>query len=203
MKNIIYKNRNLTPEIKTNPSNSKTTQKGNVAFINKQIFSDQHQLLEYNVKTTPKKTINIEAKKLNDSSNRSKRSEKSQKSDKIKEESTFFKYLLNNVNNRESPEIHLTLETSSNPNTAAKTKYENLLDEMREEKQIFYEKLYKLTSSPIKKEVKSPEIIKTPKEIEKITLVKLIDDAENPLLKFSSKFKAEKMMHSILTNTRL
>ena len=34
-------------------------------------------------------------------------------------------------------------------------------------------------------------------------LVKLIDDAENPLLKFSSKFKAEKMMHSILTNSRL
>ena len=34
-------------------------------------------------------------------------------------------------------------------------------------------------------------------------LVKVLDENENPLLKFSSKFKAEKMMHSILTNFRL
>lgn len=34
-------------------------------------------------------------------------------------------------------------------------------------------------------------------------LVKMLDEEENPLLKFSSKFKAEKMMHSILTNFRL
>lgn len=34
-------------------------------------------------------------------------------------------------------------------------------------------------------------------------LVKMLDEDENPLLKFSSKFKAEKMMHSILTSFRL
>lgn len=34
-------------------------------------------------------------------------------------------------------------------------------------------------------------------------LVKVLDENENPLLKFSSKFKAEKMMHNILTNFRL
>jgi DNA polymerase-3 subunit epsilon len=35
-------------------------------------------------------------------------------------------------------------------------------------------------------------------------LIKLLDEEpKNPLLKFSSKFKAEKMMHSILTNFRL
>lgn len=34
-------------------------------------------------------------------------------------------------------------------------------------------------------------------------MVKMLDEDENPLLKFSSKFKAEKMMHSILTNFRL
>lgn len=34
-------------------------------------------------------------------------------------------------------------------------------------------------------------------------MVKILDEDENPLLKFSSKFKAEKMMHSILTNFRL
>lgn len=34
-------------------------------------------------------------------------------------------------------------------------------------------------------------------------LVRMLDEEENPLLKFSSKFKAEKMMHSILTNFRL
>ncbi len=34
-------------------------------------------------------------------------------------------------------------------------------------------------------------------------LVKMLDEDINPLLKFSSKFKAEKMMHSILTNFRL
>ncbi len=34
-------------------------------------------------------------------------------------------------------------------------------------------------------------------------LVKMLDEDENPLLKFSSKFKAEKMMHSILTSCRL
>jgi DNA polymerase-3 subunit epsilon len=34
-------------------------------------------------------------------------------------------------------------------------------------------------------------------------IVKVLDENENPLLKFSSKFKAEKMMHTILTNFRL
>jgi DNA polymerase-3 subunit epsilon len=34
-------------------------------------------------------------------------------------------------------------------------------------------------------------------------MVKMLDEDNNPLLKFSSKFKAEKMMHSILTNFRL
>ncbi len=34
-------------------------------------------------------------------------------------------------------------------------------------------------------------------------LVKLLEDESNPLLRFSSKFKAEKMMQSILTNFRL
>ena len=34
-------------------------------------------------------------------------------------------------------------------------------------------------------------------------MVKVLDEDENPLLKFSSKFKAEKMMHTILTNFRL
>jgi DNA polymerase-3 subunit epsilon len=34
-------------------------------------------------------------------------------------------------------------------------------------------------------------------------LVKMLDEDVNPLLKFSSKFKAEKMMHSILTSFRL
>ncbi len=34
-------------------------------------------------------------------------------------------------------------------------------------------------------------------------LVKILDEAENPLLKFSSKFKAEKMMHTILTSFHL
>ena len=34
-------------------------------------------------------------------------------------------------------------------------------------------------------------------------MVKVLDEEENPLLKFSSKFKAEKMMHTILTNFRL
>lgn len=34
-------------------------------------------------------------------------------------------------------------------------------------------------------------------------LVKMLEEDEHPLLKFSSKFKAEKMMHSILTSFRL
>lgn len=34
-------------------------------------------------------------------------------------------------------------------------------------------------------------------------MVKLIEEAENPLLKFTSKFKADRMMHSILTSSRL
>ncbi len=34
-------------------------------------------------------------------------------------------------------------------------------------------------------------------------LVKMLEEEENPLLKFSSKFKAEKMMHTILSNFRL
>lgn len=34
-------------------------------------------------------------------------------------------------------------------------------------------------------------------------MVKILDENENPLLKFSSKFKAEKMMHTILSNFRL
>lgn len=34
-------------------------------------------------------------------------------------------------------------------------------------------------------------------------LVKMLQEDENPLLKFSSKFKAEKMMHAILSNFRL
>lgn len=34
-------------------------------------------------------------------------------------------------------------------------------------------------------------------------MVKMLDEDDNPLLKFSSKFKAEKMMHSILTSFRL
>jgi len=34
-------------------------------------------------------------------------------------------------------------------------------------------------------------------------LVKMLNEEEHPLLKFSSKFKAEKMMHSILTSFRL
>lgn len=34
-------------------------------------------------------------------------------------------------------------------------------------------------------------------------MVKVLDENENPLLKFSSKFKAEKMMHTILSNFRL
>lgn len=34
-------------------------------------------------------------------------------------------------------------------------------------------------------------------------MVKLLEEENNPLLKFSSKFKAEKMMHSILSNFRL
>lgn len=34
-------------------------------------------------------------------------------------------------------------------------------------------------------------------------MVKVLDEDENPLIKFSSKFKAERMMHSILTNFRL
>ena len=34
-------------------------------------------------------------------------------------------------------------------------------------------------------------------------MVKVLDEDENPLLKFSSKFKAEKMMHTILSNFRL
>lgn len=34
-------------------------------------------------------------------------------------------------------------------------------------------------------------------------MVKMLDEDENPLLKFSSKFKAEKMLHSILTSFKL
>lgn len=34
-------------------------------------------------------------------------------------------------------------------------------------------------------------------------MVRMLDEESNPLLKFSSKFKAEKMMHSILSNFRL
>lgn len=216
--------------LKTTQKQQSPKEKMNIAFLNKEIFSDHQRIAAYNLQNESKEKY---SKKLNSPTShihsnfkektyideiKEPKSLTSSNEKTLKENNSLFKYLLNNSPAREydnvnrefyneflepsqKAEIKRTKYVDTLSRNSNEKPYEQLLDQMKEEKKIFYEKLNMLNNCSRNNNFGSPfndsqisnseNRSKTPQnsldlhkqilnssEIEKATLLKLIEELE-------------------------